>query len=98
MRRHRSNTASTRNNQNKIEAACADDHMFPQQEICAMQDVFCFATLANTITGTLYTDITGTFPVRSFKSMQYIFIAYVYDLNAIIVHAMPSCTDASDNE
>jgi len=43
----------------------------------------------------MYTDITGAFPVRSFKSMQYIFVVYVYDLNAIIVHAMPSRTDAS---
>jgi len=60
-----------------------------------MQDVFCFATLANTITGTMYTDITGAFPVCSFKSMQYIFVAYVYDLNAIIVRIMPSRTDAS---
>jgi len=60
-----------------------------------MQDVFCFAALANTITGIMYTDITGVFPVRSFKSMQYIFVAYVYDLNAIIVRAMPSRTDAS---
>jgi hypothetical protein len=60
-----------------------------------MQDVFCFAALADTITGTMYTDITGAFPVCSFKSMQYIFVAYVYDLNAIIVRAMPSRTDAS---
>jgi len=59
--------------------------MFPQHEICAMQDVFCFAALAKNITGTMYTDITGAFPVRSFKGMQYIFVAYVYDLNAIIV-------------
>ena len=96
MRRHRSNTASTRNKQNEIIAARSEvDHMFPQQEICAMQDVFCFAALANTITGTMYTDITGAFPVRSFKGMQYIFVAYVYDLNAIIVRAMPSRTDAS---
>jgi len=59
MRRHRSNTASTRNNHNDIVAALAEvDHMFPQHEICTMQDVFCFATLANTITGTMYTDIT----------------------------------------
>jgi len=43
----------------------------------------------------MYTDITGAFPVRSFKSMQYIFVAYVYDLNAIIVRTMPSRTDAS---
>jgi hypothetical protein len=27
--------------------------------------------------------------------MQYVFVAYVYDLNAIIVHAMPTQTDAS---
>jgi hypothetical protein len=69
--------------------------MFPQHELCTMQDVFCFAALADTITGTMYTDITGAFPVCSFKSMQYIFVAYVYDLNAIIVRAMPSRTDAS---
>jgi len=60
-----------------------------------MQAVFCFAALANTITGTMYTDITGAFPVRSFKSMQYIVVACVYDLNAIIVRTMPSHTDAS---
>ena len=60
-----------------------------------MQDVFCFATLANTITGTMYTDIIGAFPFHSFKSMQYIFVpyVYVYDLNAIIVRAMPSRTE-----
>jgi len=94
MRRHRSNTASTRHNHNNIVAARAEvNHMFPKHEICIMQDVFCFAALTNTITGTMYTNITGAFPVRSFKSMQYIFVAYVYDLNAIIVHAMPSRTD-----
>ncbi len=69
--------------------------MFPQQELCAVQDVFCFAALANVITGTMYTDITGAFPVRSFKSMQYIFVAYIFDLNAIIVRIMPSRTDAA---
>jgi len=96
MRRHRSNTASTRNTQDNIVAARAEvNHMFPQHKICSTQEVFSFAALANTIAGTMYTDITGAFPVRPFKSMQYIFVAYVYDLNAIIVRAMPSCTDAS---
>ena len=96
MHRHRSNTASTRNVHNASVAACTEvDHMFPHQELCAVQDVFCFAALANAITGTMYTDITGAFPVRLFKSMQYIFVAYLYDLNAIIVHAMPSRTDAA---
>ena len=67
--------------------------MFPHQEICATQDVFCFSALADDITGIMLTNFTGAFPVRSFKSMQYIFATHVYDLNAIILRAMPSCTD-----
>jgi hypothetical protein len=57
--------------------------------------MFCFATLANAITGTMFTNITGGFPVCSFKSIQYMFVAYIHDLNAIIDRAMPSCTNAS---
>ncbi|KAL3792547.1 hypothetical protein ACHAW5_007907, partial [Stephanodiscus triporus] len=91
MRRHRANMASTRNMQDDILTARAEvDRMFPQQEVCAMHDMFCFAALADANTGTMYTDLTGAFPVRSFKNMQYIFVAYIYDLNAIIVRAMPS--------
>jgi hypothetical protein len=60
-----------------------------------MQDMFCFAALTDAITGTMYTDISGAFLVRTFKSIQYVFVAYIYDLNAIIIQAMPSCTNAS---
>jgi hypothetical protein len=60
-----------------------------------MQDVFSFAMLSDAITGNMYTNITGAFPVRFFKSMQYLFVAYIYNLNTIIVRAMPSCTNAS---
>jgi hypothetical protein len=96
MRRHQANTASMRNMQSNIIAAHAEvDCMFPPQEICAMQDVFCFAVLAYAITGTMYTNITGAFPVHSFKSMQYVFVAYIYDLHAIIIWAMPFHTNAS---
>jgi hypothetical protein len=96
MCQHQANTASTRNMQSKIIVAHVKfDCMFSPQEICSIQDVFCFAVLANAITGTMYTNITGAFPVRSFKSMHYVFVAYIYNLNAIIVWAMPSCTNAS---
>jgi hypothetical protein len=96
MHQHQAIKASTCNMQSNIIATHAEvDRMFPLQEICAMQDVFCFAMLANAITGTMYTNITGAFPVCSFKSMQYVFVAYIYDLNAIIVRAMPSRTNAS---
>jgi hypothetical protein len=63
------------------------------QEICAMQGMICFAVLANALKGTMYTNITGAFLACSFKSMQYVFVAYIYNLNAIIVWAMQSCTD-----
>jgi hypothetical protein len=69
--------------------------MMPQQEACSMQDMFFFSVLANANTRTMYTDLTSSFPVRSFKNMQYIFVAYVYDLNAIIVRAMPTHTNAA---
>ncbi len=96
MRRHQSNTAATRNVHNETVTMRAEvDQMMPQQEACSMQDVFCFAALTDANTGTMYTELTGSFPVRSFKNMQYIFVAYVYDLNAIIVRAMPTRTNAA---
>jgi hypothetical protein len=57
--------------------------------------MFCFAAHANANTGMMYTDLTGASPIRSFKNMQYIFVAYIYDLNAIIIRLMQSCTDAA---
>ncbi len=64
MRRHRSNTASTQNMQdNTVNARAKVNRMFPQHKLCAMQDVFYFATLANAIMGTMYPDITGAFSV-----------------------------------
>jgi hypothetical protein len=41
----------------------------------------------------MYTDSTGAFPVQSFHKMQYVFVAYIYNLNAILIHAMPSKTN-----
>jgi hypothetical protein len=96
MHRHQANTSSMHNMQSNIIPARAKvDCMFPSQEICATQDMFCFAALSDAITGTMYTNITDAFPVHSFKSMQYVFVAYIYNLNAIIVRAMMSRTDAS---
>ena len=57
--------------------------------------MFCFAALADMHTGTMYTDGTGAFPVQSFHNMQYVFVAYIYNLNAILVRAIPSRTDGA---
>jgi hypothetical protein len=52
--------------------------------------MFCFAALADLHTRTMYINSADAFPVQSFCSMQYVFMTYIYDLNAILVHAMPS--------
>ncbi len=67
----------------------------PTEEICTAHDMFYFAALANLHMGTTYIDLIGGFPVRSFKNMQYVFVAYIYDLNAILVHAMLSKNNAT---
>jgi hypothetical protein len=96
MRHHRSNTASTCNKHADVILAQAKvDCMFPAHKACAAQDMICFAALADATTCTMYTALTGTFPVRSFKNMIYIFVAFMYDLNAIIVCPMPSHTNTS---
>ena len=64
--------------------------MHPAQEANASCDLFCFAALADTNENTIYTDLTGKFPVRSHKGHQYIFVAYIYDANAILIRGMPN--------
>jgi hypothetical protein len=71
------------------------NHMSLTQEVYSMQEIFCSAALADTNTGTIYTDLTRAFPVRTSKNMQYIFVAYIYDLNAIIIQPMQSRTNAA---
>ena len=58
-------------------------------------NVFCYASLADTVTGTIYTDLPGRFPVQSVRNMQYIFMYYVYEANSILVKPMKSRTDES---
>jgi hypothetical protein len=94
MRQHRSRTAATCNNHANIVLAWAKvNQMCPPHKACAVQDMFCFAALVDAMLGKMYTNITGAFPVRSFKNMQYIFFAYIYGLNTIIVRPMPSHTN-----
>jgi hypothetical protein len=86
MQEHHQKVQSTRTNQPAILQICAKvDHLVPTKEICAAQDMFCFATLADLHTGMMYTDGTGAFLVHSFWNMQYVFVAYIYDLNAIVM-------------
>jgi hypothetical protein len=96
MRCHRQGIQSTQTMQPAIVQAWRNvDSLQPDKKICAAHDMFCFAALANLNTGTMYTDLPGAFPIHSFKSMQTIFIAYIYDLNTVLVRAMPSMNNAA---
>ena len=43
--------------------------------------------------GTIYTDLTGAFPVTSVRGNKSIFIAYSYDANGILWEPMKSKND-----
>jgi hypothetical protein len=71
------------------------DCLQPIEELCSTHNMFCFATFTNLHIRPMYTNSIGAFPIRSFCNMQYMFVAYIYDLNAILVRAMPSKTDGA---
>ena len=88
MHRSRQNLRSTR--KNPVLAPIQENilDLFLPKESHAAYGMFCYATLADANENTLYTDLTGKFPVRSYKGNQYLFIAYVYSENAILVRPM----------
>lgn len=67
----------------------ANTDLFPPQDSNEANHVFCWATLADSIDGTTYTDLTGRFPTVSMENKQYVFVAYDYTTNAIIVRPIP---------
>ena len=96
MKRRRQNIRSTRSNKDAVtQAKYEASDMNPPQQMCSALDMFCFAALADANEGTMYTDLTGKFPVRSYKNNQYVFVAYFYSINDILVRAMPNRADAS---
>ena len=97
MHKNRKGIRSTKNKTQEIRDARLDlEDMNPSQQVCAAheQNVVCYAALADSTSGTIYTDLPGPFPVRSIRNMQYIFVCYVYEANAILVRPMKSRSDA----
>jgi hypothetical protein len=91
MHQTRSNVRYTRSNTQDIKDARLDlQDMNPTQEACSAQDrnLFCYAALADTKSGVIYTDLHGRFPVASIRKVQYIFVCYAYEPNAILVRPM----------
>ena len=58
-------------------------------------NAFCCAALGDATTGTIYTDMTGAFPVTSLESMHAYFGAYDYDTNTIVAKPCPDFKDAT---
>ena len=57
--------------------------------------MFCFAALADVNKDTIYSDLTGRFRVQSFSVIRYIFITYVYTINAILTKPMKAMTNTN---
>ena len=58
-------------------------------------ELFIGATIGEHNPGTIYTDQTGHFPVRSFHGKRCQFVTYDYRSNAILVRALTDQTDKS---
>eukprot|EP00804_Cyclotella_cryptica_P019007 CCRYP_006480-RA/>CCRYP_006480-RA protein AED:0.25 eAED:0.14 QI:0/0/0/1/1/1/2/0/936 len=70
-----------------------DQDLHPSEEPDAPCDLFIGATIGDTFFNTLYTDLTGQFPAKSFKGNKYVFIAYAYGPNAILARPIPNRSD-----
>ena len=57
--------------------------------------LFVGVTISEQNDGTIYTNQTGAFPVTSYHSNKYQFVAYEYWSNAILVHALKDQSDKS---
>ena len=80
---------------NILEARIEVDDMAPAEQMCSAikNEMFCFAILRDNEGNTIYSDITGRFPIESYTGMNYVFVCYVYRLNTILLRTMKSRHD-----
>ena len=82
---------STRAIAKKISKTRRDiSNLLPTEEACATEEdeIYCYAVMGDRNERTIYSDLTGRFPVESYDGKNYIFIAYVYKLNFIFMVPM----------
>ena len=60
----------------------------PPIEVEEHNQLFAFAFTIDTKNGTIYTDFTGKFPVRSLDGMVTVFVLYDWTSNAILADPM----------
>jgi len=96
MVRTRQGTCSTRSKwQEVLDARRSVDDMHPPEQVCSAinDEIFCFTVLADNNDATIYSDWAGRFSVQAYSGMNYIFVAYVYSINAILMQPMQSRAD-----
>ena len=59
--------------------------MNPSNEPTAPCAHYCNTVLVDDNVNMIYSDFTGSFPVRSFNGNKYILVVYTYDANVILV-------------
>ena len=90
-RKHTRSTTKMRQTETR-----AIEHDFcPTIDVDVEFELFIRATITEQNDGTIYTDQTRTFPVASYHSNKYQFVAYEYRSNAILVHALNDQTNKS---
>lgn len=83
------------NRQDVINARAEVDDMVPQEQACTVFDnkMFCFVVTRDDDNKTIYSDLTGRFPVESYTGMNYLLVVYVYHLNAPMIRIIKSRKD-----
>ena len=66
--------------------------MSPLEQICNIteDEMFCFLILRDIHGSTVYSNLTGQFPIQSYTGMSYICVCYVYKPNTMLLRTMTS--------
>ena len=78
--------------------ACAQvDDMAPTKKMCTAIDdeMFCYSITTENDSNVIYSNLPGRFPVQLFTGKNYIFVAYIYKINAILIRSMKNRSDGS---
>ena len=78
-----------------VDARRCISHMSPVEQICSTEEdeIYCFAVIDDRNENTIYSNLTGRFPVQLYKGMQYIFVAYIYKITTTLIHPVKSRQD-----
>ena len=68
----------------ELEDLAPMQHMYSASE----NEMFRFAILQDKKEHTIYSDLTGRFPIESYTGMDYIIVYYVYKLNTVLLRTM----------